>query len=130
MRGVFGGAHLYSRIATPDLHEENERPAVETFMDGFFTDLGYRSVAWLTPFERDALHQQIQDALAKSGEHQLSKPDAEALIRALPSEADAIADRVISVLAQRGLLAVDDNTKRKARNFLLNDSEYKKLAKR
>lgn len=121
---------LYSRIATPDVHEENERKAVETFMDGFFNDLGYRSVAWLTAFERSTLERQLAALLASSGKAALSEQDALTLIKSLPSEADAIADRVIAVLVERQLIDQDPVIQRKARNFLVNDGEYKKLAKR
>src|SRR3546814_603630 len=75
-------SNLYSRIATPDVHEENNRDAVEAFMDGFFKDLGYRSVVWLTPFERAALELRIEEALAASGPEELSEKDAIALIDA------------------------------------------------
>ena len=121
---------LYSRIATPDIHEENERKSVDAFMDGFFKDLGYRSVVWLTPFERAALEKRVGEALVISGQEQLSEQEALALIDGLPNEADAIADRVVTVLTDRGLIENDPAVQTKARNFLLNDSEYKKLAKR
>lgn len=123
-------SNLYSRIATPDVHEENERQSVDAFMNGFFEDLGYRSVAWLTPFERSVLEQRIQEALKASGENELSEPAAKAIIESLPTEADAIADRVVEILVQRKLLSDDPQIHKKARNFLLNDREYKRLAKR
>lgn len=123
-------SNLYSRIATPDVHEENDRDAVDVFMDRFFNDLGYRSVVWLTAFERGLLKIRLAAALTESGKDVLSEQDTRAIIEALPTESDAIADRVVAVLVERKLLAEDPDIQRKARNFLLNDSEYKKLAKR
>ncbi|WP_242122989.1 hypothetical protein [Sphingobium sp. Sx8-8] len=123
-------SNLYSRIGTPDLHEQNSRKAVEAFMDGFFKELGYRSVVWLSPFERAELEAQIAVALAESGQEQLSEQEAKSIIGTLPKEADAIAERAVTVLIERGLLENDPTVKKKAKNFLVNDRDYNRLTKR
>lgn len=123
-------SNLYSRIATPDLHEQNDAKAVRSYMKRFFEDLGYDSVVWLTRFERERLEVRLSEVLAATGRDTVSAREAREFLQALPSEADAIADRVVEVLTQRGLLADDPNVRKKARNHLLNDGEYKKLAKR
>lgn len=123
-------SNLYSRIATPDLHERNDPAAVKEYMKAFFQDLGYASVTWLSPFQRKAFQAQIIDSLTESGNDSLSEAEAEAMLKRLPKEADAIADRVVAVLAARKLLGDDEETQRKARNFILNDSQYRQLADR
>jgi hypothetical protein len=42
-------SNLYSRIATPDVHEENERQSVDAFMNGFFEDLVIEALPGLPP---------------------------------------------------------------------------------
>lgn len=121
---------LYSRVATPDLHERNDRKSVEAYMETFFIDLGYRSVIWLTPFERNILEQDVNEALAISGKETLTEQEAKKIIEGLPKETDAIADRVVRVLTDRGLLENDAKIATRARNFLLNDREFNKLAKK
>ncbi|MCE3006463.1 MAG: hypothetical protein LW853_06495 [Rickettsiales bacterium] len=123
-------SNIYSRIATPDVHEENDQKSVNAFMEGFFEDLGYRSVAWLSPFERSNLEQRIQEALKKSGGNLISELEAKSIIKSLPNEADAIADRVVEILVKRNIIANDPQLHIKIRNFLLNDRDYKKLANR
>lgn len=123
-------SNLYSRIATPDLHEQNDAKAVKTYTKRFFEDLGYDSVVWLSRFEREKLEARISEVLTATGRHAVSTKEAREFLEALPSEADAIADRVVEVLTKRGLLADDPEVQKKARNHLLNDAEYKKLAKR
>lgn len=123
-------SNLYARIATPDLHERNDRKAVDAYTKAFLEELGYASVVWLTPYQRAFLEGQIAATLQASGHDQLTPEEAVRLLKNLPSEADAIADRVVKVLTDRQLLADDPEVHRKARNFLKNDREYQKLAKR
>lgn len=121
---------LYSRIATPDLHERNNRAAVDAYTKAFHDDLGYSSVLWLSQFQRSCFAAKIAEALVGSGRDQVTEREAEEILTGLPKEADAIADRVVAILTQRGLLNDDPEVRRKAKNHLLNDGEYKKLANR
>lgn len=123
-------SNLYARIATPDLHERNDRKAVEAYTKKFLDELGFSSVIWLTPFQRAFLEAKIAETLRASGEDQLTSEEAVGLLSALPREADAIADRIVKVLTDNRLLADDPEIHRKARNVLKNDREYQKLAKR
>lgn len=123
-------SNLYARIATPDLHERNDRKAVEAYTKKFLDELGYSSVIWLTPYQRAFLEAKIAETLQASGQDQLTPEEAVGLLSALPREADAIADRIVKVLTDNRLLADDPEIHRKARNVLKNDREYQKLAKR
>jgi hypothetical protein len=123
-------SELYARIATPDLNEKYDRNAVEIYTKQFLEELGYSSVVWLTPFRRASLENKIAEALKTSGEDKLTPEAAAALIQSLPSEPDAIAERIVKVLADRSLLDNDPEVHRKARNFIKNDREFQRLAKR
>ena len=123
-------SNLYSRIATPDLRERHDSSAVAAYTKAFFAELGYSSVAWLSPFQRETLKTRVGNALAESGQENLSEEQAAEMLKALPKEADAIAARVVAVLSQRGVIPDDPEIQRKARNLLLNDREIMKLAAR
>ena len=123
-------SNLYSRIATPDLHEHHEASAVSAYTKLFLKDLGHSSVAWLSPYQRETLTARIGEKLAEAGGEEISEAQAAELLQSLPSEIDAIAARVVTVLSDRGLIANDADAQRKARNFLLNDREIRRLATR
>jgi hypothetical protein len=123
-------SELYARIATPDLHERNDRKAVEAYTKQFLEELGYESVVWLTPYQRGYLEEKISEVLKGSGKDQITREDAAALLQNLPRDADAIADRMVKVLSENSILPDDADVQRKARNLLKNDREYQKLAKR
>lgn len=123
-------SNLYSRIATPDLHERNNRKAVEAYTKKFLDELGYSSVVWLTAYQRGFLETKIAETLQLTGQAQLSPEQAVTLLQSVPREADAISERVIKVLTDHRLVADDPEVHRKARNLLKNDREYQRLAKR
>ncbi len=123
-------SNLYSRIATPDLHERYEKEAVENYTRQFMADVGYREIVWLSKFQRKALNEKIQENLLSSGRTQITAIEASELLKSLPSEPEAIADRAIEVLIKRKLLDDTAEVRKKAKNFLLNDREYKTLSKR
>lgn len=123
-------SNLYSRIATPDIHENNDKSAIESFMDEFFHDLGYKSVVWLSSFERSELEANVRANLEGSGQDVLPLDQSRQIIESLPKESDAIADRVVQVLINKGVISDDYALRTKAKNFLINDREYKKLTKR
>jgi hypothetical protein len=123
-------SNLYARIATPDLHERNDRKAVEDYKRIFLEELGYSSVVWLTSYQRSELETRISEALKSSGQEKLTREESLELIKGLPREADAIADRVVRVLTENKLLDDDPEIQRKARNYLKNDRAYQRLTKR
>lgn len=115
---------LYSRIATPDLAEKHGSKAADAYKRAFFDELGVRSIAWLSNFQRT----QLEKAMSSVREGSLAAQDAEAVLRGLPSEADALAARAVEVLIGRKLLSDDADSRRKAANFLKNDGVFRKLA--
>ncbi len=123
-------SNLYVRIATPDMHERHDRKDVQAYTKRFLDELGYSSVLWLTPFQRAELESRVAAALAVSGETELTAEQTQQLVKTLPREADALADRSIEVLRSAGLIANDPETERKARNLLKNDNKFQRLAKR
>jgi hypothetical protein len=122
-------SNLYARIATPDLHEHNPPKTVEDYTNKFLEDLGYKSLIWITPLQRAYLEAKIAELLKASGQAELTPQEAAALLKTLPQQSEAIADRVVSVLADQGLLTNEPEARRRARNYLLNDREYRRLAK-
>ncbi|WP_210359308.1 hypothetical protein [Sphingomonas beigongshangi] len=115
---------LYSRIATPDLAERHGGKAAAAYRDAFFDELGVRSIAWLSTFQRN----ELEKAVATPRPSPLETHDAEEVLRSLPSETDALAARAVEVLVNRKLLEDDPATKRRAANFLKNDGPFRRLA--
>lgn len=122
-------SNLYSRIATPDLSEKHEKKAVDAYKKAFFEELGLKDVAWLSPYQRSELERRVAAAKALDGE-ELTQGEAESLLLKLPGEAEGIADRVTEVLIKRKLLIDDPDAARKAKNLLLNDPVFMRLARR
>lgn len=123
-------SNLYSRIATPDLHEHNEKSTVERYTRNFLDELGYSSVTWLSPFQLGRLEELLRARLDESGLPAVSQQDAAELLKLLPKESDAIADRVLAVLSRRGIISGDPENLRRVKNLLLNDRQFKRLADR
>jgi len=123
-------SNLYSRIATPDIHEKNDKSVVRDYTQAFFEDLGYSSVIWLTTFQREQLESAIASRLAQTGADKIDQKEAQELFANLPQEADAIAARVVHLLGEKGLIENDSDVKRRASNILKNDRQYRKLTKR
>lgn len=119
----------YSRVATPDIHENNDPGVVKAFMDQFFDELGYSSVMWLSPFERSVFEERIAESLKLTGRDELTPEETTSLLKGLPKEHDKIAERVVDVLIERNLFDNDPEKVRRAKNFLLNDAHFKKLTK-
>ncbi|WP_288806307.1 hypothetical protein [uncultured Novosphingobium sp.] len=120
---------LYARIATTDFTEQHGQKAAEAYRKSFFEELGYRSIAWLSPFQRDQLSRQVSEVVGAGG-NGLANAEAKAILKALPSEVDALATRAVEILKSRKLVQDDPDILRKAANFLKNDGEFRKLAKR
>jgi len=119
---------LYGRIATPDLHEK--RPAsVSSFKEEFFEELGYASVAWLSPVQKKALKVRVRTAVTEQGGTPITPERAEQILSNLPNEATDFVERAIQILLKRKLLANDEKTVGQARTYLLNDPSIKKLAR-
>jgi hypothetical protein len=123
-------SNLYSRIATPDLSEKNSPAQVAAYKAAFFEDLGYRSVAWLSKYQQQALRDRIAAALASNGGQPLPSGEAQEMLTKLPSEADAIADRVLEVFIKRKIVDDDPEKRRRMKNLLLNDGEFTRLSRR
>ena len=120
---------LYGRIATPDLTEKRGKSVADEYKKKFFDELGVKSVAWLSPFQRKELEKLVKGSPPQAGEPELERAEAERLLKSLPTEVDALAGRAIDVLVGRKLLPEDDAVKQKAKNFLRNDSQFSKLAR-
>ena len=120
---------LYARIATPDLAEIHGSKAADQFRNQFFDELGLTSVAWLSEFQLRELRQALQADTGQAPAAPLTETEAEGILSGLPSLPDALATRAAEVLIARKLLPDDENVKRKAKNFLLNDSRFSRLAR-
>ena len=121
---------LYGKIGTPDIHDRNDKTAVDAFMEAFFADLGYSSVVWLSPFQRKTFESSVSKKILEKGGEALDEPEVREILKALPQEIDAVADRVLEILSTRGLVADDPVTLNKARNLLINDRQFGQIVKR
>lgn len=120
---------LFSRIATPDLSERYGTKAAGQFRDAFFDEQGVAAIAWLSPFQRRALGEAVKQQLTQKGEGELDDAEAEALLNSLPSPVEALASRVTEALVAKKILDDDPDAIRKARNFLMNDGQFSRMAK-
>lgn len=121
---------LYGKIGTPDIHDRNDKAAVDGFMKEFFEDLGYSSVVWLTPFQRRAFENAVSERVRDKGGQGLDEPEVQEILESLPEELGAVADRVLQILSGRGYVENDPETLKKARNLLINDRQYRQMVKR
>jgi len=121
---------LYSRIATPDLHERNNPQIVDKYREEFFQELGYRKVAWLTEEQKKSLKKKLKEIQEVNGGVDISEDDASKIVAELEGEAEKIADRVVDILKSRKLLQDVTEVEDRARSFILNDPTFRRLAKR
>ncbi|HWV02102.1 MAG TPA: hypothetical protein VN109_13120, partial [Devosia sp.] len=82
---------------------------------------------WLSAFQQRELVRHLKNREDRLDA--LPRLEAEALLNDLPSELQAIADRVVEVLVSKRLLTDDADVRRKARNFLINDGPLTKLVR-
>src|SRR5262249_26262420 len=116
----------YSQVATPDLEEEMPDRA-ETYKKELYQQFLYGPVAWLNKSQSDRLLPLLQQWREQNPGAAITKEVIIRLVNNLPDDASLIAQQAARVLVDRGLVVATNAEK--AKNLILNNSEFKKLVR-
>lgn len=116
----------YSQVATPDLEEEMPDQA-DAYKKELYRQFLYGPAAWLNQAQFNRLLPLVAKWKQDNPGSEVTREIIVQLVGKLPDDATLIAQQAAKVLVERGLVVAAEAEK--AKNLILNNSEFKKLVR-
>lgn len=109
----------YSRVATPDLEEEFEKP--DEYKSNFYQEVLLDKAVWLSATQFRELQRRTNAWRKTNPGQEISQDVVASLLQDLPDDATMIARRVVEVLGHRKMLNLDGKSPDEAAQVIRND---------